>query len=132
NATTQTAARGDFVTSALTERNYTIVDEVVRIARELNTTPSAVALAWLQSRPGVTSTIIGARRTDQLEQNLAALDLKLDPSHSDALNKVSAPLLNFPAAFLRFAPSFMHGGATVNGEPSQMPPIMPKTDAERY
>ena len=132
NAATQTAARGDFVTSALTERNYTIVDEVVRVARAVNSTPSAVALAWVQSRPGVTSTIIGARRTDQLEQNLAALDLKLDVSHVDALNKVSAPSLNFPAPFLQLAPSFMHAGATVNGEQSQMPPIMPKTDAERY
>jgi aryl-alcohol dehydrogenase-like predicted oxidoreductase len=127
-----TADRGERVTSALTERNYAIIDEVIRIARELNTNPSAVALAWVQTRPGVTSTIIGARRPDQLEQNLLALDLKLDASHVDALNKVSAPALNFPAGFLQFAPSFMHAGATVNGEPSQCPPMMPKTDAERY
>jgi aryl-alcohol dehydrogenase-like predicted oxidoreductase len=127
-----TADRGERVTSALTERNYAIIDEVIRIARELNTHPSAVALAWVQTRPGVTSTIIGARRPDQLEQNLAALDLKLDASQVEALNKVSAPVLNFPAAFLQFAPSFMHAGSTVNGEPSQCPPMMPKNDAERY
>ena len=132
NASKTTADRGERVTSALTERNYTIVDEVIRIARELNTSPSAVALAWVQTRPGVTSTIIGARRLDQLEQNLAALDLKLDASHVEALNRVSAPTLNFPAGFLQFAPSFMHAGATVNGETSQLPPMMPKTDAERY
>jgi aryl-alcohol dehydrogenase-like predicted oxidoreductase len=132
SATTAKADRGERVTNALTERNYAIIDEVLRIARELNASPSAVALAWVQSRPGVTSTIIGARRLDQLEQNLAALDLKLDASQVEALNKVSAPTLNFPAAFLQFAPSFMHAGATVNGEPSQCPPMMPKTDAERY
>src|SRR5437763_5898602 len=132
NGSTAKADRGERVTSALTERNYAIVDEVVRIGRELGTTPSAVALAWVQTRPGVTSTIIGARRIDQFEQNLAALDLKLDASHVDALNKVSAPTLNFPAGFLQFAPSFMHAGATVNGERSQCPPMMPKTDAERY
>ena len=132
NASTAKADRGERVTNALTERNYAIVDEVVRVARDLNATPSAVALAWVQTRPGVTSTIIGARRIDQIEQNLAALDLKLDASHVAALDKVSAPALNFPAAFLQFAPSFMHAGATVNGEPSQCPPMMPKTDAERY
>jgi hypothetical protein len=45
---------------------------------------------------------------------------------------VSKPALNFPAGFLEFAPSFIHAGATVNGETSQVPPMMPKTDAERY
>jgi len=132
NASTTTADRGERVTSALTERNYVIIDELTRIAREVNSTPAAVALAWVQGRPGVTSTIIGARRPDQLDQNLSALDVKLDASHSAALDRVSKPTLNFPAAFLEFAPSFMHAGATVNGEPSQVPPMMPKNDAERY
>src|SRR5205085_4575197 len=95
NASTAKADRGERVTSALTERNYAIIDEVIRIARELNASPSAVALAWVQTRPGVTSTIIGARRLDQFEQNLAALDLTLDASQVEALNKVSAPVLNF-------------------------------------
>lgn len=116
----------------LTERNFAIVDELLRIARELGTTPSAVALAWVQTQPGVTSTIIGARRFDQLDQNLAALDVKLDAAQAAALDRVSEPTLNFPAGFLAFAPPFMHAGATVNGEPSQVPPQMPKSDAERY
>jgi aryl-alcohol dehydrogenase-like predicted oxidoreductase len=132
NASTMTADRGERVTSALTERNYAIIDELIRIAREVNSTPAAVALAWVQARPGVTSTIIGARRLDQLDQNLSALDVKLDASQSAALDRVSKPTLNFPAAFLEFAPSFMHAGAIVNGEPSQVPPMMPKNDAERY
>jgi len=132
NAATQKADRGERVTSALTERNYAIIDVVVRIAKELNTNASAVALAWVQSRPGVTSTIIGARRIDQLEQNLAALDLTLEPSHIDALNAISQPVLNFPAGFLQNARNFMQGGTTVNGDTSQLLPFIPKTDAERY
>jgi hypothetical protein len=87
---------------------------------------------WVQTRPGVTSTIIGARRIEQLDQNLTALDLKLEATHVEALNKVSSPTLNFPAAFMQLAPSFMHSGATVNGESSQCLPMMPKSDAERY
>src|SRR5215469_5882674 len=53
NASTVKADRGERVNMALTERNHAIVDEVVRIARELSTTPAAVSLAWVQTRPGV-------------------------------------------------------------------------------
>ncbi|HZU03112.1 MAG TPA: aldo/keto reductase [Ktedonobacteraceae bacterium] len=42
------------------------------MAHELQTTIAAVALAWVQGCPGVTSTIIGARRLKQLEDNLFA------------------------------------------------------------
>jgi len=105
--------------SRLTERTFTILDELRRVAGALNTSPAAVALAWVQSRPGVASTIIGARRLDQLDANLAALDLRLAPEQVQALDAVSAPALNFPAAFLGGAISFMHNGLTVNGVPSE-------------
>jgi aryl-alcohol dehydrogenase-like predicted oxidoreductase len=107
NASTVTAARGERMTSALTERNYAIVDELIRVAREVNSTPAAVALAWVQTRPGVTSTIIGARRLDQLDQNLAALDVALDAAHVEALNLVSKP--EFPCRFSRVRP-VVHAG----------------------
>jgi aryl-alcohol dehydrogenase-like predicted oxidoreductase len=126
------ADRGDRVTAFLTDRGYAVIDELLRIARDLNTTAAAVALAWVQGRAGVSSTIIGARRLDQLDQNLAALDLTLTPAHVASLDKLSEPTLNFPAAFLRVASMFAHGGATVNGEPSQPWPMAPQTEAERY
>jgi len=47
------ADRGERVTNFLTERVYSIIDELIRIAAELNTTAAAVALAWVQTRPGV-------------------------------------------------------------------------------
>ena len=59
---------------------------------------------------GVTSTIIGARRLDQLEQNLAALDITLRDADVAALNAVSEPALNFPAPFFRMIPAFAQGG----------------------
>jgi hypothetical protein len=80
----------------------------------------------------VASTIIGARRLDQLDQNLAALDVRLSAEQVAALDRVSQPTLNFPAGFIRFASMFMHGGATVNGETSQAWPLAPRHDAERY
>ncbi len=122
NASQQTADRGERVTAYLNERTFTIVDELRRISQELETSPAAVALAWVRSRPGVSSTIIGARRLDQLDQNLASLDVVLSDHQIATLDRVSEPPVVFPTALLRMAGSFMHAGATVNGEPSQLLP----------
>ena len=105
---------------------------MTRIGRELNTTPAAVALSWVQSKAGVASTIIGARGLDQLGQNLAALDVQLEADHAAALDKLSEPSLGFPSRFLSLVQNFMHAGATVNGEASQRWPMAPQNDSERY
>jgi aryl-alcohol dehydrogenase-like predicted oxidoreductase len=132
NASTLKADRGERVTQFLDERSYAILDELARIAKVHTASSAAVALAWVRSRPAVASTIIGARRLDQLDQNLAALDITLAPEEIAALDKLSAPALNFPASFLKSANMFMHAGATVNGETSTVWPLAPKTDSERY
>jgi len=124
DAATATSDRGARSLSRLSERTFTILDELRRVAGGLNASPAAVALAWVQARPGVASTIIGARRLDQLDANLAALDLRLTPDQVQALDAVSAPVLNFPAAFLGGAISFMHNGLTVNGVPSEALPLL--------
>lgn len=72
------------------ERERLIVDAVLRIAGELNTTPSRVALAWVRQQPGLIIPIIGARTLSQLEDNLQALDLRLDDEHMRQLDSVSA------------------------------------------
>jgi len=132
NAATANPDRGDRVKAFLTERNLTIIDELIRVANEAGSTPSAVALAWLQSKPGVTSTIIGARRLDQLDQNLSALDITLASSQLAALDKVSEPSLNFPAPFFRMIPMFAQGGTTVNGTKSVVWPLAPRAEDKRY
>ena len=124
--------RGERVTAYLDERTFTIIDELVRIAKAHDTTPAAVALAWVQAKPGVDSTIIGARTMEQLEQNVAALAVRLDPSDIDALDRVSTPTLSFPMPFLQMATTIMHAGATVDGEPSEAWPMSPRNDEERY
>jgi aryl-alcohol dehydrogenase-like predicted oxidoreductase len=132
NAADAKADRGERVTSQLGDKVFAIIEALQAIATELNTTPAAVALAWVQRRPGVASTIIGARRLDQLEQNLAALDITLTADHSARLDKLSKPTLGFPMQFLNVASMFSHSGATVNGEPSTVWPLAPKSDAERF
>jgi aryl-alcohol dehydrogenase-like predicted oxidoreductase len=132
NAATAKADRGERVTQNLGEKVYAIIDELIAIGNELQASPASVALAWVQGRPGVASTIIGARRMDQLDQNLAALDLALTAIQIARLDKLSKPSLGFPMQFLNVASVFSQGGTTVNGETSTIWPLAPKNDAERY
>lgn len=132
NAGKQKASRGAAGDALLVESTYRIIDELIRIAGELGSTPARVALAWVQAQPGVTSTILGVRTVSQLEDNLAALALKLAPEHLDALGKLSRPALNFPFDYLKNAPNLAHAGATVNGQSSTTLGMVPRTDAERY
>jgi aryl-alcohol dehydrogenase-like predicted oxidoreductase len=132
NAGTVTADRGARVTDFLTERTYRIVDELQRIGAEVGASVASVALAWVQGRAGVASTIIGARRLDQLEQNLAGLDVTLTPAHVAALDAVSEPALNFPAGMLKFVAMFSQGGLTVNGQTAPVWPMAPKQASDRY
>src|SRR5579872_7125957 len=53
--------RGAFALRALNDKTYDLIDELGRIDKQLETTSSRVELAWVAQRPGVTSTIIGAR-----------------------------------------------------------------------
>src|ERR1700749_3620213 len=52
------AARGGFVEVFLNDKAYAVVEEIEAIAKSRDTTAARVALAWVQSQPGVTSTII--------------------------------------------------------------------------
>jgi aryl-alcohol dehydrogenase-like predicted oxidoreductase len=128
----QKAARGAWAESNLTDKTYALIDALIAVANELNTTAARVALAWIQAQPGVTSTIIGARTIEQLDQNLDALDVQLRPEHVDKLAALSAPALNFPAAFVKNAPSFMHGGLSVNGTDAAQSPFTPTPDSQKY
>jgi len=132
NAATAKADRGERVTTALGEKAFAIIDELIRIAAAHGTTPAAVALAWVRGRPGVAATIIGVRRLDQLEQNLAALDLVLTAEETASLDKLSKPTFGFPMQFMSVATMYSHSGATVNGEKSIAWPLAPKSDDERY
>jgi aryl-alcohol dehydrogenase-like predicted oxidoreductase len=132
NAASVKADRGERVTQNLGEKVYSIIDELIAIGKELGSSPASIALAWVQGRPGVASTIIGARRMDQLDQNLAALDVTLSRDQVARLDKLSKPTLGFPMQFLNVASMFSQGGTTVNGEASTVWPLAPKSDAERY
>ncbi|CAG8688747.1 16926_t:CDS:10 [Rhizophagus irregularis] len=73
------------------EKNWEILDEVIAISKEINRSPAQVAMNWIQQKPGVTSSIIGARTFAQLEDNLKSLEFKLTPEQMKRLDDVSQP-----------------------------------------
>jgi aryl-alcohol dehydrogenase-like predicted oxidoreductase len=107
--------RGFFLDPFLSERTYAVVDELDTIATARDSTPARIALAWVQGRPGVTSTIIGARRLAQLEDNVKALDVRLTMEERARLDALTQPTFGFPQNMQPVFPSIHHGGATVNG-----------------
>jgi aryl-alcohol dehydrogenase-like predicted oxidoreductase len=78
-----------FVGAYLTPSRTGVVEAVARAAEGLDVTEAHVALAWLLGRPGVSSAIVGARTTAQLQESLASEDLELPPEIIQALNDVS-------------------------------------------
>jgi aryl-alcohol dehydrogenase-like predicted oxidoreductase len=72
-----------------TERTWNIIDAVQKIAEDRDVSMAEVALAWVTDRPAVTSTILGARTTEQLETNLRAADLHLTAEEAAALDQAS-------------------------------------------
>jgi aryl-alcohol dehydrogenase-like predicted oxidoreductase len=74
-----------------TERTWQTIDAVQQIAEDRGVSMAEVALAWVTDRPGVTSTILGARTTEQLRTNLRAADLHLTADETATLDKASDP-----------------------------------------
>ena len=72
-------------------RTWEVIDATAKIAGERGVSMPEVALAWLADRPGVTSTILGARTAGQLETNLRSADLHLTPAETAVLDAVSDP-----------------------------------------
>lgn len=124
--------RGAFV-GEFTQKQYDIIDAVQKVAAEIDAEVPGVALAWLTGKPGVTSTVIGARTLAHLEGNLQALEIKLTAAQIAALDAASKPILNFPADFnATRSPNFAHAGATVNGVPSTLVPNVPAAGERRW
>ena len=84
------------------ERTWNILDVVAPIAKAHNVTPAAVCLTWVLSKPFVTSVIIGAKRLDQLNDNLSALDLKLSEVQMKILDEVSNLPVEYPGWMVPF------------------------------
>ncbi len=87
-------ARGDtdeFGASLYRDEDRVVVEKVADVAGRLGVARAQVALAWLMSRPVVTSPIVGVTRLEHLEDALAAVDLELGGDDLDALSQGYQP-----------------------------------------
>ena len=75
---------------------YDVVDVLVEIGAARGVSAAQVAIAWLLTRPGIVSVIVGARTDEQLADNLGAADLQLSDDEVARLEEVSRPPLIYP------------------------------------
>ena len=73
------------------DSDFTIADRVVELAKRRGLPPAQIALAWLLAKPGVTSPIVGASKLPQLEDAVAAIDLRLDAGEMTFLEELYQP-----------------------------------------
>ncbi|NOK14461.1 aldo/keto reductase [Corallococcus exercitus] len=78
------------------ERAYNAIDVMDAVAKETGTTVARVALAWLLHQPHVTTVILGAKTQAQLDDNLAASELRLSPEQLSKLDAVSKLPAEYP------------------------------------
>ena len=78
------------------DRAFDILDEMHVIAEEKKISVARLALAWLLHQKVVSSVIIGAKRKDQLEDNLKAVDVQLSPEELQRLDNISKPAQTYP------------------------------------
>lgn len=78
------------------ERAFDCIDVMAKIAKAHSVSVAQVALAWLLHQPAVTSVIVGAKRIDQLDDNIAATHVTLSTEELAELDAVSALPAEYP------------------------------------
>ena len=94
-AGTRFAEAGSFVPFDK-EMGYRIVEVLKEVAARHGASPARVALSWVLGRPAVSSVIVAARRADQLEDNIAAVNLRLSDEEVRLLEEASDPGVPYP------------------------------------
>ncbi|AMM83309.1 aldo/keto reductase [Martelella sp. AD-3] len=98
------------------ERGFATIDVMREIAETKGVSVAQIALSWLLYQPAVTSVIVGAKRPDQLKDNIEATDVELTAADMERLDAVSALPREYPGWMLER----QSGGETVS------PPRVPK------
>lgn len=95
------------------ERTWRILDAIAPIAGTHGCSAARISLAWLLTRRYVSSVIIGAKRLDQLQDNLAAVDVKLTADEVKQLEEVSALAPEYPGWMVQY-----QGATRLHGAPA--------------
>ena len=78
------------------EKTFDIIDVITEVGKEHNATPAQIALAWVRQQPGVTSTIIGAKNSNQLNDNIKSTEITLNTEQFEKIDAVSALEKEYP------------------------------------
>ena len=100
--------------AAITGQQRHVAAMVSEIADDLGATPSQVAIAWIRRRSPSIHPIIGARRPDQLLDNLGATQVELPDEAMTRLNAAAEPDLGFPGTFIRETSPWVFGAADLD------------------
>ncbi len=99
-----------------TDRNWTILDALRAVSKDVDKSMAEVALAWALAQPGMTSLLFGASKPEQLKSNLAALELQLPGPALARLGQASAfPAGHFYSLFEDGVHRGIFGGTSVEG-----------------
>jgi aryl-alcohol dehydrogenase-like predicted oxidoreductase len=127
------ATRSDWMLKHLQNpRVCRILEALFAVAERVGRPAAEVALAWVMGRPGVASPIVGARTIEQLRANLRACELTLSEADAAELDQASVPTLPFPCDFLKNTINTVQAGTTINGQPSDVWPLSPAGDQDRW
>ena len=110
----KTKGQANPVFQKFTDHNWRIVERLVEVSKQVGKSPAQVALNWVATQPGITSTIIGATKVSQLDDNLNSLDFTIPADLRKRLDEVSALEPVHPYIFFSDAlQSMIAGGTTV-------------------
>jgi aryl-alcohol dehydrogenase-like predicted oxidoreductase len=92
------------------EKNWEILDVLLAVSKEIGRPPAQVALNWVVTQPGITSTILGASKLTQLDDNLRAIEFSIPAELRRQLDNASAPASIHPYMFFEpFIQGMIHG-----------------------
>lgn len=78
------------------EKSFDIIDVITEVGKQYDASPAAIALAWVRLQKGVTSTIIGAKTVDQLNDNIKSTEIVLSADDLKKIDEVSALPKEYP------------------------------------
>jgi len=78
------------------DKAYDIIDVIIEIGKQHNVSAAQIALAWVRQQPGVTSTIIGAKNSDQLLDNIKSTEVTLSADDLKKIDEASALPKEYP------------------------------------
>ena len=101
--------------ASISEHQRNVATTLQAVADDAGATPSQVAIAWTRKRSPAIHPIIGARRLDQLLDNLGATDVDLGDDNAARLDAAAEIDLGFPATFIRETSRWVFGAASLPG-----------------